>query len=107
MPRVGDRIDRHDGLVEVHSHRPTRDLQSLTSWAVERDLELEELTLAPPSFEDADGLATIGWIFPFKHLVHANEAAYTTTTIAPGHLGVVALWGAAAAAIAAWRLRSD
>jgi ABC-type multidrug transport system ATPase subunit len=53
LPRVGDRIDRHDGLVEVHSHRPTRDLQSLTSWAVERDLELEELTLAPPSFEDA------------------------------------------------------
>jgi ABC-2 type transport system permease protein len=58
-------------------------------------------------FDLPDGLATIGWIFPFKHLVHANEAAYTTATIAPGHLGVVALWGAAAAAIAAWRFRWD
>jgi ABC-type multidrug transport system ATPase subunit len=52
LPDVGERVAREDGVVEVHSPTPTRDLQALTTWAVGHGLELEELTLAPPSFED-------------------------------------------------------
>jgi ABC-2 type transport system ATP-binding protein len=52
LPAVGEHVVREDGTVEVRSRTPTRDLQALTTWAVDRRLELEELTLAPPSFED-------------------------------------------------------
>jgi ABC-2 type transport system ATP-binding protein len=52
LPGVGEHVAREDGTVEVLTRTPTHDLQALTTWAVERGLELEELTLAPPSFED-------------------------------------------------------
>jgi ABC-2 type transport system ATP-binding protein len=42
-----------DGIVELRTATPTRDLQLLTSWAVEHDIELADLSIAPPSFEDA------------------------------------------------------
>lgn len=53
LPDVGEHVAREHGTVEVLTRTPTHDLQALTTWAVERGLELEELTLAPPSFEDA------------------------------------------------------
>jgi ABC-2 type transport system ATP-binding protein len=52
LPRIGQRLDVVDDAVEIHSRAPTRDLQALTGWAVGADLELEALTIAPPSFED-------------------------------------------------------
>jgi ABC-2 type transport system ATP-binding protein len=52
LPRIGQRRDVVDGGVEIHTTSPTRDLQALTGWAVGADLELEGLTIAPPSFED-------------------------------------------------------
>ncbi len=42
-----------DRIVELRSARPTRDLEWLNRWAKERDVLLEDLTLAPPTFEDA------------------------------------------------------
>lgn len=52
-----------------------------------------------------DVLQRIGWVFPFKHLVHALETAFTGTGLAWGHLGVVALWGTAGAAVSVVRFR--
>jgi ABC-2 type transport system ATP-binding protein len=54
LPDLGAQLMLDDDrIVEVRSGRPTRDLRALTSWAVERQIELEELSLTPPSFEDA------------------------------------------------------
>ena len=53
LPDVGERLTVVDGIVEVRSAAPTRDLRALTGWAVDRDLELPALSIAPPSFEDA------------------------------------------------------
>jgi len=52
LPRIGDGPRVQDGLVELHSSSPTRDLQRLTGWAVDVGIELEELMIAPPSFEE-------------------------------------------------------
>lgn len=52
LPVVGTGVEIDGQVVEIASTAPTRDLQTLTSWAVERGLELEDLALAPPSFED-------------------------------------------------------
>jgi ABC-type multidrug transport system ATPase subunit len=52
LPRIGGRAELHDGTVEVHSTAPTRDLQALTGWAIAAGIELEGLTIAPPSFEE-------------------------------------------------------
>jgi ABC-2 type transport system ATP-binding protein len=41
-----------DGAAEIRTEHPTRTLHSLTSWAVERGLELEALTVARPTLED-------------------------------------------------------
>jgi ABC-2 type transport system ATP-binding protein len=53
LPRVGDGPRLQDGLVELRSTSPTLDLQRLTGWAVDVGIELEELTIAPPTFEEA------------------------------------------------------
>jgi ABC-2 type transport system permease protein len=58
-------------------------------------------------FELPGALSTVGWVFPFKHLVEANQAAFSTATVTLGNLGVVALWGLAGAGVAAWRFRWD
>jgi ABC-2 type transport system permease protein len=50
-------------------------------------------------------LATMGWIFPLKHLVHAVDAAFAGGALAVGHLGVVVLWGVLGAVVATWRFR--
>jgi ABC-2 type transport system permease protein len=50
-------------------------------------------------------LATIGWVFPLKHLVHAVDAAFTAGAFAVGHLGVVVLWGVLGTVLAVWRFR--
>lgn len=42
----------HDRMVELRSASPHRDLHWLTLWASEHDVPLEDLTIAPPSFED-------------------------------------------------------
>lgn len=41
-----------DDVVEVRTDDPTRDVFLLTSWAVDRGLELVDLTVARPSLED-------------------------------------------------------
>lgn len=50
-------------------------------------------------------LQTVGWLFPFKHLVNAAEAALGTGQVAVGHLAVVVGWGLAGALIAVLRFR--
>jgi ABC-2 type transport system ATP-binding protein len=39
-------------VVEIRSHEPTRDLHTLTSWALERGIDLRGLTVAHPTLED-------------------------------------------------------
>ena len=41
-----------DGLYTIATDSPTRSLHQLTGWAVERGLELEELSVSRPSLED-------------------------------------------------------
>lgn len=41
-----------DRMVELRSASPLRDLHWLTRWASERDVPLDDLTIAPPSFEE-------------------------------------------------------
>jgi ABC-2 type transport system permease protein len=50
-------------------------------------------------------LATIGWIFPLKHLTHAVDAAFSSGALAFGHLAVIVLWGLVGAAVALRRFR--
>lgn len=47
-----DGLDVDGQTVEVASTAPTEDLHELTRWALQRDVLLEDLTLALPSFED-------------------------------------------------------
>ena len=41
-----------DGAYSLATDSPTHSLHELTSWAVEHDIELEELTVAHPTLED-------------------------------------------------------
>lgn len=41
-----------DGLYTITTDSPTRSLHQLTGWAVERGIELEELSVSRPSLED-------------------------------------------------------
>ena len=54
-------------------------------------------------------LSNIGWFFPLKHLVNALGDAFnpflTGNGFAWDHLAVIAVWGIAGAAAAAWLLR--
>ncbi len=57
-----------------------------------------------------DWLDTVGWLFPLKHLVAVLSGAFDPTTpgaVPWGHVGAIAAWGAAAAVIAGWLLRSE
>ena len=45
-------VDGVDGRFSVRTNDPTRRLLELTSWAVEHDLELGDLTVTRPSLED-------------------------------------------------------
>ncbi len=48
-----DLPDDPDGEVTMHTDEPTRVLFTLTRWAVGHGVELEGLTVARPSLEDA------------------------------------------------------
>jgi ABC-2 type transport system ATP-binding protein len=50
LPIPGARVNGK--LIEVETESPTRALYELTSWAVQRDLELENLVVDRPSLED-------------------------------------------------------
>jgi ABC-2 type transport system ATP-binding protein len=54
LPAVagGDASRRTDGWVEFESMEPTRALHELTSWAVDRGVELDGLEVRRPSLED-------------------------------------------------------
>ena len=39
-------------MVQVDSDEPTRDLHGLTSWALDRGIELGGLTVTQPTLED-------------------------------------------------------
>ncbi len=58
-----------------------------------------------------DWLATIGWLFPLKHLTavfaDALNPYLSGSGFALGHLAVIALWGLAGAAVATVQLRRD
>ena len=49
---AGADLEHADGHVAFRTATPTRDLKPLVLWAVERDRELEGLTVTRPSLED-------------------------------------------------------
>jgi ABC-2 type transport system ATP-binding protein len=59
LPQVGTGLEVDGGSVEVTSTSTTKDLHALTAWSLTTGVELEGLTLAPPSFEDTY-LALVG-----------------------------------------------
>lgn len=52
LPPVGDGRRLAGSTVEITTRRPTGDIHTLTSWALQRGCELEDLTLTRPSLED-------------------------------------------------------
>ncbi|HXV92745.1 MAG TPA: ABC transporter ATP-binding protein [Pseudonocardia sp.] len=62
VPRLGERMTAEGRAVEVWSRRPTEDLRVLTTWAVDRDITLEALSLTRPSLEEVylDLTRTVG-----------------------------------------------
>ncbi len=50
LPLVPVRID--EGYVEIESGDPTRDLYTLTRWAMDNEIQLEDLVVNRPSLED-------------------------------------------------------
>ena len=49
----GGRLARDDsGTFSIETDRPTADLEAITAWAGTRDIELDELSVRPPSLED-------------------------------------------------------
>ena len=58
-----------------------------------------------------DWLATIGWLFPLKHLVNALGDAFNpfldTSGLYLDHLAVIVAWGVVGALLALWGIRRD
>jgi ABC-2 type transport system permease protein len=58
-----------------------------------------------------DWLATIGWLFPLKHLVNALGDAFNpfldTSGLYLDHLAVIVLWGVVGGLLALWGIRRD
>ena len=52
LPVAAERVSRQGGTVEISTDAPTRLLHELTAWAIERDIELDGLTVERPSLED-------------------------------------------------------
>jgi ABC-2 type transport system ATP-binding protein len=52
LPAPFDTASRDGGVVSVHTQSPVEDLNRLTSWALERGIELSELEVRRPSLED-------------------------------------------------------
>jgi ABC-2 type transport system ATP-binding protein len=53
VPRVGETVEvSEDGVVAMITDTPTRALHQLTSWAVEKGIELQRLEVSQPSLED-------------------------------------------------------
>ena len=53
LPRFAGHLTLDSDTVQLRSDVPTRDLQALTGWAVERGVEIARLRLQRRSFEDA------------------------------------------------------
>jgi ABC-2 type transport system permease protein len=79
-----------------------------------------QLTFLPLSFISGiwyplngapDWVVTIAHVFPLYHLVDAFDACFVPQTAgggwSPGHLGVIALWGAGALVVAIRRFRAE
>jgi ABC-2 type transport system permease protein len=79
-----------------------------------------QLTFLPLSFISGiwypldgapDWIVTVAHVFPLYHLVEAFDGCFVPQTTgggwAPGHLAVIALWGAAAAVVAIRRFRRE
>ncbi len=52
LPAVGDDVRLAGTIVEIRTGRPTADVHTLSGWALERGLELEDLGVSRPSLED-------------------------------------------------------
>jgi ABC-2 type transport system ATP-binding protein len=52
LPAVGSGVRVAGNTVELHSESPTADIHVLSAWAMERSLELADLSLSRPSLED-------------------------------------------------------
>jgi ABC-2 type transport system ATP-binding protein len=52
LPAPFDQASREGGVVSLHTQTPVEDLNRLTSWALERGIELGELEVRRPSLED-------------------------------------------------------
>jgi ABC-2 type transport system ATP-binding protein len=52
MPDLGERVTRTGTLVEIRTRTATRDLHTLTGWALDRGVTLDALTLGRPSLEE-------------------------------------------------------
>jgi ABC-type multidrug transport system ATPase subunit len=52
LPALSGPVQSEDGVVTVESARPTADLEEVTSWAVQRGVELADLSLTRASLED-------------------------------------------------------
>lgn len=52
LPDTLETAPGEDGTIEMESTDPTRDLHTLTSWAIERNVVLEGLSVAQPNLED-------------------------------------------------------
>jgi ABC-2 type transport system ATP-binding protein len=52
LPAPFDKASRDGGVVSLHTQSPVEDLNRLTSWALERGIELSELEVRRPSLED-------------------------------------------------------
>ncbi len=52
LPSVGENVRVAGSIVDVRTQDATADVHALTSWAVERGLSLDGLTLTRPSLED-------------------------------------------------------
>jgi ABC-2 type transport system ATP-binding protein len=51
-PELALAAELRDGRIHLQSQHPARTLHALASWAVDRDLDLEDLTVGRPSLED-------------------------------------------------------
>ena len=85
--------------------------QAATAWANGTVIPLAFVSDLFLIGELPDWLATIGWVFPLKHLVNALGDGLNpfidSTGIYLDHLAVIAVWGLLGALLALWAIRRD
>jgi ABC-2 type transport system ATP-binding protein len=52
LPTLTGAVRAEDGIVSVETRQPTVDLQVLTTWAMQQEVELPDLALSRPTLED-------------------------------------------------------